>query len=293
MSEKSEYLDRIISRQNRTATLKVVFVDVQSYSKRRSQAQVSVIDAFMECLSKALKTTSQKYIEYTQANDMNFHTDIIVLPSGDGAAIAFPFEGLHDIHLFFAVNLLEEVKKNNDEANCDKFRENGWCNCHNSFNLCVGISEGKGILYKDINDSYNIAGNVINIAARVMGKAEANQIIFTEEAYRQLIDMVDDPNLDDEFREYTGVNIKHDLKINVYQYIASNEAINPAPPEDLVFAKRSRELLDTLGQISSQKDEVEGFDKMKLLGMLEAVTKVFSPSSQMLDIKSSDEEEKE
>jgi hypothetical protein len=45
-----------------------------------------------------------------------------------------------------------------------------------------------------------------------MGKAEANQIIFTEQAYRQLIDMVDNPNLDDEFREFTGINIKHGVE---------------------------------------------------------------------------------
>ncbi len=88
-----------------------MFVDVQSYSKRRSQAQVSVIDAFMECLSGALKTTSRKYIEYAQANDVNFQSDIIVLPSGDGAATAFPFEGLHDIHLVLQLSFLKKSKR--------------------------------------------------------------------------------------------------------------------------------------------------------------------------------------
>lgn len=277
MKAHSEYIENIISRQNRTANIKVVFTDVQSYSKRRSQAQIAVVDAFMECLNKALKVTSQKYIEYAQSNNINFQTDIIALPSGDGAAIIFPFEGLHDIHLFFASRLLEEVKKNNDNANCEKFNENDWCNCHNAFNLCIGISEGKGILYKDINDSYNIAGNAINLAARVMGQAEKNQIIFTEDAYRQIIDMVDDPNLDEKFREFIGVSIKHNLKINVYQYIEKNDAINSNLPNDLVMAQRLRGLKDKISEIASLADnDDDEIGKDKLVGMLEAMTNSLS-----------------
>lgn len=282
MSVHSDYIENIISRKNRTSNIKVVFTDVQSYSKRRSQNQIAVVDAFMECLSKALKTTSQEYIDYAQTNNINFQTDIIALPSGDGAAIIFPFEGIHDIHLFFAIRLLEEVKKNNDNANCEKFKENDWCNCHNAFNLCIGVSEGKGILYKDINSSYNIAGNAINLAARVMGEAEKNQIIFTEDAYRQIIDMVDDPNLDEKFREFTGVNIKHNMKINVYQYIEENDAINSNPPNDLVFTQKLRGLKDKMSEIADNVDDGNTeIGKDQLVGMLEAVTHSLSSIKQL------------
>lgn len=282
----SDYLERIITRQNRTAQLKVVFVDVRSYSKRRSQAQVSVVDAFMGCLAGALKDTSKEYIDYAQANDINYQSDIIALPSGDGAAIVFPFDGIHDIHLFFSVQLLREVKENNERSNCDKFQDHGWCNCHDSFNLSIGVSEGKGILYKDINDSYNVAGNVINMAARVMGVAEANQIFFTDESYRTLIDMVDNPNLDERFSEYVGVKIKHGIRVNVYQYIGDEGVVNTSPAEDLVFEQKARNLIKSFGNFGFPFDveRPEDIDKKKMIGMLEMLSQILTPKEPVIDV---------
>jgi hypothetical protein len=235
----SALLNKILKSQNRTTTLKVVFVDVQSYSKRRSQMQAEVIDGLMTCLRAALDNTSRNYVRYAQENDLNFQKDVIALPSGDGAAVAFPFEGLHDIHLFFAKELLRAVHAHNQANPCDKFTEQGWCHCHSNFNLCMGISDGKGIIYKDINDGYNVAGSVINMAARVMGLAGANQILLSEEAYRQFIDMIDDVRVDERFREYREAEIKHGLKINVFQYIEPKaEYLNSAPVEQLDMNRR-------------------------------------------------------
>jgi hypothetical protein len=81
----------------------------------------------------------------------------------NGAAIIFSFDGLHDIHLFFAKKLLENINALNKINMCDKFIEQGWCNCHSNFFVRIGVSEGKGILYKDLNDGYNVAGDVINM----------------------------------------------------------------------------------------------------------------------------------
>ena len=68
-------------------------------------------------------------------------------------------------------------------ADCQIFTDNGWCNCHEFFDVRIGIADGKAIVFKDINDNYNVAGNPINIASRVMGLGDRQQIILTDEAY--------------------------------------------------------------------------------------------------------------
>ncbi len=245
----STFLNEIIENKNQTASVKVVFVDIVSYSKRRSQAQASVINSFIACMKSALKQTAQAYISYSDGNDVSLTKDIVVIPTGDGAAVCFPFEGLSEVHLTFAQFLMAEVRKQAPNGECSKFDENDWCNCHPYFALTLGVSEGKCILYRDVNNSINIAGNAVNMAARVMGKADANQMMFTEEAYRQLIDLVDDPHMDEKFVCHSGVPIKHGEKINVYQYVDAESDFDPNPPEDLVILRQSQTLNRKMAEI--------------------------------------------
>jgi hypothetical protein len=227
-----------MEHHNRIANMQVVFVDVEKYSRRRTLTQIQVIDALTECFKKALAAVSQSYIGYAQANSLNFQTDIIKLPTGDGAAIIFTFDGLHDVHLSFAKQLLQAVYQFNGQHPCEKFALEGWCNCHANFNICIGLSEGKGIVFKDLNGSFNVAGGVINMAGRMMSIADRNQIVFTEEGYRQIVDMVDDPGLGDHFVQFADAKIKHGLKLNVYQYVdESLPFLNSRPPEDLLLSR--------------------------------------------------------
>jgi hypothetical protein len=232
----SKYLDAILEKHNRIASQKVVFVDVQVYSKRRSQTQAEVVDAFTLCLKEALERVSQQYFEFAQANGLNFQEDVITIPSGDGAAVVFPFETLSTVHMDFAKGLLDVVHSHNKAIGCEKFVKQGWCNCHSAFNLSVGVSDGRGVIYRDINGNYNVAGNVINMAACVRQFAGPRRIIFTEEAHNQIIDMVDNPYLDENFRMYENIGIKHGHRINIYQYIEHDcESIDSTPPEDLAL----------------------------------------------------------
>jgi hypothetical protein len=214
--------------------------------------QAAVVDAFMQLLKQALDSTASACIHYIQSNGVNFGTDVIRIPSGDGAAIVFPFEGLHDVHLRFALSLLKGLREFNGKGTCDKFTEQGWCNCHPFFRVTIGVAEGKVVLYQDLNGNYNIAGNAINMAARVMGLADPNQIIFTEEAHRQIIDMVDDAKLDERFLLFKNARIKHGLKLDVYQYIDTTlPYLNSTPTESLTTLER----IEAVG------------NKMKTLGM--------------------------
>lgn len=268
---KSAHLTNIIEKQNRTSSISVVFVDIEKYSKRRTVNQISVVDALTSSLREALKETARQYISYIQANNLNFETDVIKLPTGDGAAIIFPFEGLHDIHIYFARTLLRIIDTKNRENYCDKFLSMGWCNCHQNFNLTIGISGGKGIIYTDLNGNYNVAGAVINMAARAMGKADRNQIVLTQDAYDQLIEMDEDATLADKFQSFE-VEIKHGLRIQIFQYCNQADTfINCAPPQNLVLAKRSEQVMDTLRRSGLPMFDPQALDKIDKEAMMNSM----------------------
>jgi hypothetical protein len=151
----SRHLKSIVEKNNHFALTQVVFLDIESYSQRRTTNQVGIIDEFTNCLQKTLKEVGQEFIDFMQKKDLNFRDDIILIPTGDGAAVCFTFEGLHDIHVKFAESFLKNENQHNQSSpRCEKFEANGWCNCHNKFNVRIGIDEGKAIIYKDINDNY-------------------------------------------------------------------------------------------------------------------------------------------
>ncbi len=231
MAENSKYLEEYMKKQNNFCQMQVVFVDIISYSKRKSTSQVRVIHAFMDIIKKTLLQTGQQYLNHTQEIEAHLNRDVIVLPTGDGAAIAFPFGGVRQMHLFFARTLIKKVNEANIALNCDKYKAGKVCNQHPTFQLRCGISEGPTILYKDLNNQFNLAGQTINMAARVMDKAGANQIIFTKDAYETIIDTSDNikPKESEDcieitesmFKKYQQLPIKHGEKIEVYQYIDS------------------------------------------------------------------------
>jgi hypothetical protein len=103
------------------------------------------------------------------------------------------------------------------------FSENGWCNCHDFFDIRIGVADGKAIVFKDINGNYNVAGNPVNVASRVMGLADRQQILITEEAYKNLIDMTEDTTLESRFISHGIMEVKHDIKLGVCQYVGSGE----------------------------------------------------------------------
>lgn len=256
----SAHLDNIIKSHERASNLQVVFVDVEKYSKRKTRIQDEVINKLSLFLRTALQDVSREFIAYTQENNINLKDDTIILPTGDGAAIIFSFDGLHEIHLRYALAILKQVYELNIQTPCKQFAEAGYCNDHPHFNVRIGISQGDGLIYRDVNNHYNVAGNVINMAARVMYLADRNQIVFTSEAYSAFFEMIDRPGLDVEFAKYSQVKVKHDVIMDIYQYVAPHEYLNTIP---LIVGKlaeehsRERELLARYSQI-----EDAGFRKL-------------------------------
>jgi class 3 adenylate cyclase len=228
--QRLRHLENIVAKHNRTANVQVVFIDVEKYSRRRSQVQIALIDRFTGLLHDALAQTGAVYADYARINELRIADDVLLLPTGDGAGVLFSFEGLHDIHLCFARTLLRLVHETNTADGCAVFDENGWCNCHPSFSVRIGISEGKAIFYRDVNKRLNVAGRTVNLAARVMSVADRSQILFTEDAFQQLADLTNDAALVENFRIYPGVHLKDGERITVYQYLGTDEDyVNSAP----------------------------------------------------------------
>ena len=273
----SDFLENALKNLNSTQNFKTVFVDIVSYSKRRSQSQATVIRSFMNCLSEALKATSAEYVDYAEKNNLNFSSDVICIPTGDGAVICFPFEGLHDVHLFFAKRLLNEIKSLMSAESCDRFDEQNWCNCHSYFSLRIGISEGKTILYKDLNDNYNVAGNSINMAARVMNYADSNQIIFTGDAFNQFIDMADDPLIDEKFKKFENINVKHNVKLDLYQYVDQGcNYLNSNEPSDLSYRERMNDAMIKMSPFGIPSFDNQKFEKEQLVELMEGLGTVMN-----------------
>lgn len=270
---ESKHLADIISQHNRAANLQVVFADIEKYSQRRTLNQISVIDAFTGTLKTALSAVGREFLEYAQKNSLNFKIDIITIPTGDGAAVIFSFDGLPDVHLYFARELLKASYNLRQGSACELFALEGWCNCHSHFNLRVGISEGKGIVFEDVNGNYNVAGNPINMASRVMGFADRNQIIFTEEAHRQIIDMTTDATFLDRFVPFHDVTVKHGLDVSVYQYVSPGDAfVNSTPPDRLMTSKRFHDNLKRMESLGFTFPTGDKSNAKSMVDMLELMT---------------------
>jgi class 3 adenylate cyclase len=257
----SAHLDAIIERKESAANLLVMFADIVAYSRRRTVAQKVVIDAFTECLQEAIDEAAAENLTYLQKNNVNFLTDVIRIPTGDGAAVGFSFEGLHEVHLTLALKLLAKVHDRNKRNACEVFAKQAWCNCHDSHHVRIGIADGKTVIFRDLNGNYNAAGTALNLAARAMGVADASQVLLTGDAYEHIIDMAEDPRLNERFVEHPAVPIKHGATLKVYQYTDERHPnVDASTPRDV---KKLR-ALDAIGgmvggpdfsRIASMNDE--------------------------------------
>jgi hypothetical protein len=120
------------------------------------------------------------------------------------------------------------------------------------------------------------------MAARVMGLVDRGQIAFTEDAYRQIIDLIDDPNLSDRFILFKDIRIKHNIKVNFYQYIGEGEPfINSSPPQDTALLTRFSTVMEELAKSGFPlnirgESPMSGKDALELMTVLEQLLPVMS-----------------
>ena len=141
-------------RGNKTIMCSVFFLDIVEYSKKSVAGQISLKDRFNSYLSAAIRDVPM--------------TDRIILDTGDGAAINF----LGDVEdaLKAALSLRESLLAEDLNVNPPLL-------------VRMGINLGPVRLVRDINGQPNIVGDGINVAQRVMGFADAAQILVSRSYY--------------------------------------------------------------------------------------------------------------
>jgi len=141
-------------RGSKTIMCSVFFLDIVGYSKKSVTGQISLKERFNSYLSSAIEDVPI--------------ADRIILDTGDGAAINF----LGDIEeaLKAALNLREKLLTEDPAI-------------EHPMMVRMGINLGPVRLVRDINGQPNIVGDGINVAQRVMGFADASQILVSRSYY--------------------------------------------------------------------------------------------------------------
>jgi hypothetical protein len=135
---------------NKTIMCGVFFLDIVGYSKRSVAGQISLKERFNSYLSAAIRDVPL--------------SDRIILDTGDGAAINF----MGDI---------EDALKAALSMRSSMLLEDP--NLQPSLLVRMGINLGPVRLIRDINGQPNIVGDGINVAQRIMGFADASQILVS------------------------------------------------------------------------------------------------------------------
>ena len=141
-------------RGGKTIMCSVLFLDIVEYSKRSVSGQISLKDRFNSYLSAAIGGVPMD--------------DRIILDTGDGAAINF----LGDVEdaLKAALSLRESILNEGPSQDPPLL-------------VRAGINLGPVRLVRDINGQPNIVGDGINVAQRIMGFADADQILVSRSYY--------------------------------------------------------------------------------------------------------------
>ena len=149
------------------ATATILFIDIVGYSKRSTVAERELLEMFNNKLRPGIR----------HLFGLKPH-QLLCLPTGDGAALAFLHRDTrtkwkieHIVDLIFDLqSWARSVSKPGSEVS-----------------LRIGVHFGHVEVVKDINQRPNICGAAINMAQRIMDGARPRQVLFSDEAVRHHI----------------------------------------------------------------------------------------------------------
>jgi class 3 adenylate cyclase len=195
-----------------TIPAKYVFLDIVGFTRNRSvEVQAEVVRILNRQVEFAIMQTAQG-------------ADKILIPTGDGMAIAILNTAIVDLHIKLALRILINIADHNTRQTSGK----------HIFHVRIGLNENADNIVSDINHRRNVAGAGISMAQRIMDKADENQILLGEATYIVL-------NPRDEymgrFRKYQATD-KHGEPFAVYQYLGRYPCINTEIPD--AFAPRPK-----------------------------------------------------
>jgi class 3 adenylate cyclase len=179
---------------------KYIFLDVVSFSLRTAEAQAEIVEHLNEIVRASLSLPADE-----------LERDCIFIPTGDGMCIAFiNLELRYDIHIQTSLKILELLDTYN-KSTSDETRK---------FQVKIGINQNTDILITDINSRTNVAGAGINLAARIMDKADGGQILVSQTVYEEL---QPSEKYMDKFQRFSAKD-KHDKRFQVFQFVSDEYA---------------------------------------------------------------------
>lgn len=193
-----------------------MFLDVVQFSKRSAEAQSEIVQRLNEVVFQSLNS-----------HKISIEDDSILIPTGDGMCIALISRDLpYDIHIQVAMSILKGLSEYNERTQ----------NESRHLQVRIGINQNTDIVVTDINGRRNIAGAGINIASRIMDKADGGQILVSQAVLHEL-----EPSeiYMNKFVGFTATG-KHNLSFQVHQYTAQDQpGLNTDTPS--TFARRQPE----------------------------------------------------
>ncbi len=193
---------------------KYIFLDVVGFTQSRGvEVQADIISALNSIVRDSVTAH-------------NIPTDrIIYIPTGDGICIALlNVESPLDTHMKIAIDIIERVQKHNSATESEMRK----------FQVRIGVNENTDNIVTDINGRPNMAGAGINMAARIMDKADGNQILVGRSVYDRLGYR---EKYVSAFRSYQAT-VKHGAILDVYQLVAEGHSgLNTEEPKSLKSAE--------------------------------------------------------
>lgn len=189
-----------------TGRVQCVFLDVVGFTRNRSVEAQSDLVATLN----AVVTTAMQSLCISAPS-------AVLLPTGDGMAVALIDVVGVDVHLRLALEILRLVAEHNSEET-DAMRR---------FEVRMGINENIDNLVVDINGGRNVAGAGISMAQRIMDKADGGQILVGQTVHEVLRQR---ESYLSSFRKFSARG-KHGIEFDVYQYVAKDaHGLNVAVP---------------------------------------------------------------
>jgi hypothetical protein len=196
-------------RASRTFICSVLFLDIVDYSRKPVAEQILLKDRFNAMITSAIKEIPP--------------ADRIILDTGDGVAINFL--GDPEDALFVAMSLRDTFAPDSDKQLEVPAR--------------IGINLGPVRLVRDLNAQPNIIGDGINVAQRVMGFANAGQILVSR-SYYDIVSHISEGY--SKLFSYEGSHTdKHVREHEVYSVGYSTSGTSVRSPADRMYHSENRE----------------------------------------------------
>ena len=198
------------SNQNEEVFCSFLDVDIVGYSKKKGDVQGAIKEHLNLIVLEAIERIS--------------YEDRILNDVGDGIGICFKRSPKDAFHT--AMRLLVSITEFNRSS-------------IHPYEVRIGINFGPGTLTKDVNGNPNFVGDGINVANRIMGFADPNQITVSKIFY----DMV--RNLTEEFgRRFKLVDAKkdkHGEEHIIYKVLSYEEEAKPPQSRMSIAAQRFKD----------------------------------------------------